>query len=254
MNAGRVEKGRKTTGTFPSFLECVFDLSQELPEADAWLVIDLLRATTTLAAFFEYGGKRSRLAEKVEDAISLRKILGRGWILAGERNALPPEGFDLGNSPTAFLSIDAGSWDGLILTTSNGTRGLLKASRRGGTVFAACARNASAAVRRAIASGRRIAILCCGEKGKPSLEDSLCAGLLVERLLSESKEFRLGGGAERALAAWQESGRSMEAAKNSVHARRLMDLGFSEDVEFCCQVDGFTSVPRLAPFQDLILP
>jgi 2-phosphosulfolactate phosphatase len=234
------------------FIECVLDLSSDLPESDVWLVVDLFRATTTLASFFEHGGKCCRLAEEVEEALLLKKVLGPGWILAGERNALPPEGFDLGNSPRAFLSLDPGKWEGLILTTSNGTRGLLRASRQGGTVFAACAQNAGAAAGKANASGERITILCCGQKGKPALEDTLCAGLLVERLLSESDMRLPGKGARKALAAWVNSGRTLEAAKASEHARRLVELGFSEDLDFCCQVDGLRAVPRVASPQGLM--
>ncbi len=235
------------------FIECVLDLSSGLPESDVWLVVDLFRATTTLASFFEHGGKCCRLAQEVEEAFSLKKLLGPGWILAGERDSLPPEGFDLGNSPRAFLSLDPGKWEGLILTTTNGTRGLLRASRQGGTVFAACAQNAGAAAGKASASGSRITILCCGQKGKPALEDTLCAGLLVERLLSESDRRFLGNGAREALAAWVKSGRTLEAAKESEHARRLVELGFSEDLDFCCQIDGFQAVPRVASPQGLIL-
>jgi len=235
------------------FIECLLDLSGGLPESDVWLVVDLFRATTTLASFFEHGGKCCRLAEEVEEAFSLKKLLGPGWILAGERNSLPPEGFDLGNSPRAFLFLDPGKWEGLILTTTNGTRGLLRASRQGGTVFAACAQNAGAAAGKASASGSRITILCCGQKGKPALEDTLCAGLLVERLLSESDRRSLGNGAREALAAWVKSGRTLEAAKESEHARRLVELGFSEDLDFCCQIDGFQAVPRVASPQGLIL-
>jgi 2-phosphosulfolactate phosphatase len=235
-------------------IDCVFDLSSDLPRSDVWLVVDLLRATTTLASFFEYGGKQCRLVEEVEEALSLKKVLGPGWILAGERNSLPPEGFDLGNSPRIFLSLDPQKWEGLILTTSNGTRGLLRAFRRGGKVFAACGRNAGAAAEKASASGKRITILCCGQNGKPALEDTLCAGLLVERLLSQSDRHLPGNGARKALAAWVDSGRTLEAAKESEHARRLLELGFSEDLDFCCQIDGFRSVPRLASLQGLMIP
>lgn len=234
-------------------VQCRTSLSLDLPEADACLVVDLFRATTTLVSFFAHGGPRCLPVEKVDEARALRASLGPMWILAGERDALPPEGFDLGNSPRAFEGMDLARRQGMVMTTTNGTRGLLKAAKCGGAVLVACGLNAGAAAARALEFGDRVCILCCGQEGKPALEDSICAGLLVERLLLLRPGLSLGKGARTVLEAWCRAGRKLEAAMRSPHARRLREIGFSEDLDFCCRVDVTGIVPRYDPSTGLAL-
>lgn len=228
-------------------------LSLDLPVADACLVVDLFRATTTLVSFFTHGGLRCLPVEHVDEARALGASLGPMWILAGERDALPPEGFDLGNSPRAFEGMELARLEGMVMTTTNGTRGLLKAARCGGAVLVACGLNAGAAAARALQFGNGVTVLCCGQKGKPALEDSLCAGLLVERLLLLRPGLSLGMGARAVLEAWIRAGRKLEAAKRSPHAHRLREIGFSEDLDFCCRVDVTGIVPRYDPSTGLVL-
>ena len=234
-------------------VQCRTSLSPDLPEADACLVIDLFRATTTLVSFFTHGGLRCLPVETVDEARALRASLGPLWILAGERDALPPEGFDLGNSPRAFAGMKPARWEGMVMTTTNGTRGLLKAAKCGGTVLVACGLNAGAAASRALQFGDRITILCCGQEGKPALEDSICAGLLVERLLLLRPGLSLERGARTVLEAWCRAGRKLEAAKRSLHARRLREIGFSEDLDFCCRLDATGIVQRYDLSTGLVL-
>ncbi len=235
-------------------VQCVPSLSHEMPRADAWLVVDLFRATTTLVSFFEQGGRRCRPVEEVEEALALKKSLGRGWILAGERNAVPPPGFDLGNSPRAFAGSCPADWEGLIMTTTNGTKGLLKAARSGGVVLVASGLNAGAACSRALENGSRTVILCCGRQGQPTLEDSLCAGLLVERIIESKEGILVEGGAREVLDGWLAAGKNLEAAKRSSHARRLQEMGFSDDLDYCCRVDEAAAVPRYDRESGWILP
>ncbi|QTX31984.1 2-phosphosulfolactate phosphatase [Aminithiophilus ramosus] len=223
-------------------LDVVFSPLEILPEADCWLVVDLLRATTTIVAFFELGGRRLLPVVDLDEARSLRDRLPGRWLLMGERQALPPPGFDLGNSPLDLAAFDLGAFDGAVMTTTNGTAALLAAAGRGGALHAACARNARA-VAEAVAAHDRIAILCAGLEGRPALDDTACAGLLVERLLA-LRPRDLSDGARMALALFR-SAPFADLVGQSRHGRRLAALGLAADLAYCCERDRSEGRPRL---------
>ncbi len=149
-----------------------------------------------------------------------RKVLpcGKGWrggnktLLMGERNALPPPGFDLGNSPLELSPSLLASRPAAVMATTNGTRALLKASAAGVPVYAVCARNAEATVRAALETGDRIGILCAGLHGRAALDDTACAGILVEHLVS-SGAADLMDGAQMALSVWREGAQALFSSR-----------------------------------------
>ena len=222
-------------------------------DRDGWLVVDLLRATSQIATFFDGGGQVLLPVETLEEARSLKERLGAGWLLMGERESLPPEGFDAGNSPLELLRLPQKARLRGVLTTTNGTRALLTALASGGRVFASCARNARSAARAVRETGDRLGILCAGLKGGLSWEDGLCAGLLVERLLEEEpRGATLDEGAELVRRAYRAgAGDFASGVLASEHARRLLDLGLGGDVAFCCEVDAGVSVPELTRWEGL---
>ena len=220
-------------------------------DRDRWLVVDLLRATSQIVTFFDGGGECLLPVAEVEEARELKARLGASWLLMGERNALPPEGFDGGNSPLELLAIPSDRRRRGILTTSNGTRALLSARASGGRVFAACARNAAAAAAEAD-PGDRVGILCAGRLGEPAWEDGLCAGLLVDRLLRRDPGAELSEEARVVHRLYRRDEGDFEAAVlRAPHARGLADLGFGGDVAFCCEVDAGRSVPELTEWEGL---
>jgi 2-phosphosulfolactate phosphatase len=225
-------------------LSVVLSPAEPLPEADAWLVMDLLRATTTMVTFFSLGGERLYSVETLEEARELRKKLGEKALLLGERHGLPPEGFDLGNSPRDLTEEICRSHPLAIMTTTNGTKAVLKASSSGKPVFAASIRNASAAIR-ACTPFSRVGILCAGTYGKTALDDTLGAGYLADIFLRTFPGITLRDGAAIALWTWQRQAPEIErAVRLSDHARTLESLGFAEDLFFCCTPDSSREVPR----------
>ena len=228
--------------------DVVLSPREDLPEADCWLVIDILRATTTMCAFFEAGGSRLYPSESVEEGLALRERMaeeGKKTLLMGERNALPPPGFDLGNSPLELSPFLLTSCPVAVMATTNGTRALLKASAAGVPVYPVCARNAEATVRAAIETGDRIGILCAGLHGRAALDDTACAGILVEHLVS-SGAADLMDGAQMALSVWREGGRRLSSLlERSVHGMRLLSLGFAADVAYAAKIDASMAVIRL---------
>ena len=224
--------------------DVALSLGEPLPEVDCWLVVDILRATTTMCAFFDGGGERLYPAESVEEAFTLRDGLalsGESTLLMGERNALPPPGFDSGNSPCELLGTLFATRSIAVMVTTNGTGALLKAAATGADVRPVCARNASATLRTAIENAGRIGILCAGVNGRPGLDDVACAGLLTERLLTLGAV--LEDGAQLALSVWRERGRNLHGLlASSTHGGRLFDLGFGPDIACAAEIDVSHSV------------
>lgn len=229
-------------------VDVVLSPAEELPDADGWLVIDILRATTTMCAFFEGGGRRLYPTPSVEAARELRERLaesGARILLMGERDALPPEGFDLGNSPLELLATAPSFRTEAVMATTNGTKALLKAAAQGAPVWPVCARNAAASVEAALAAGGHIAILCAGRKGRSALDDGVCAGLLVD-ILQSRRRTRLSDGAETALRLWRSwEGDLAGALRASDHGRDLLALGFGADMDYAAQRDAAQTVFHL---------
>ncbi|MGH7277922.1 MAG: 2-phosphosulfolactate phosphatase, partial [Candidatus Rokuibacteriota bacterium] len=144
------------------------------------LVVDVLRASTSMVAALGSGCAGIIPVASAEEARRRRPEAGAGVLLAGERRGDPIPGFDLGNSPVEFAT---GRAHGklVIFTTSNGTRALL-AARGAAAIGVAALVNVSAAATWALAGERDVIVVCAGERGARSLEDQVCAGLLVERL------------------------------------------------------------------------
>ncbi|HEU5322572.1 MAG TPA: 2-phosphosulfolactate phosphatase, partial [Methylomirabilota bacterium] len=143
------------------------------------LVVDVLRASTTILTALANGCAGVVPVADAEEA-RRRAAAEPGALVAGERRGEPLAGFDLGNSPLEFTAERVGGRT-VIFTTSNGTRALLRA-RDAPAVGVAALVNVSAAAAWARAEGRDVLVLCAGERGARSLEDLVCAGLLVERV------------------------------------------------------------------------
>lgn len=221
-------------------IDAVLSPGEELPEADSWLVIDILRATTTMDAFFSGGGEVLYPCPSIEEAFVLRDKLsgeGRQILLMGEQNALPPPGFDLGNSPLELLKFGPSKRPEAVMATTNGTSALLKAARSDRPVRPVCARNAGFAARAAREDGGAIGILCAGLHGRSALDDAACAGLLVEMLLAGG-EAELGDGARMALDVWRSCPDMERQLRRSVHGQRLIGLGFEKDLVFASAVNS----------------
>ncbi len=144
----------------------IINISRRGQAGNVYIVVDVIRATTTLSVMFDRGASRVFAAESVEQAREGARLFP-GRLLCGERNALPLPGFDYGNSPSEFSRLDLTGRE-LILATTNGTRAFYacpeEATRLAGSFY-----NAEAVTARALAvaqeRGGNIAIVCAGELG-----------------------------------------------------------------------------------------
>ena len=209
------------------------------------IVIDVLRACTTIAHALHAGARGIIPVESVEEALRRSATLDRdSTLLCGERDSMRIDGFDLGNSPAEYVS-SAVEGKTLILLTTNGSRALAAAGASKACLAAAFVTLRASAVR--AASFEQITIVCAGSAERFAYEDFLCAGMLVEEILREtSAQPALDDGARLALEAAQaHRARLVSAIRATDHARELDDIGFGADVLLACEVDRFSFVPVL---------
>ena len=206
---------------------------EETAAARVGIVVDVIRASSTIAQALSAGYERVLCCAEIEDARALRAELDDA-VVGGERNAVRIEGFEAGASPREFLQPRART---LILSTTNGTRAILAAASRCDEVLIGSLLNLSALVTWARARGEDVAILCAGFKGMFALDDAYCAGRIVERLE--------GDRTDAALAATLVASAFPDALAG-LNARTYGPPGLEDDIAFCAQEDLVDVVPRLA--------
>jgi 2-phosphosulfolactate phosphatase len=206
------------------------------------LAVDVLRATTASVAACDAGCRRVVPVPDAEAAEAMAARDGTDTVLAGERGGEALAGFHLGNSPAEFTADRVGGRT-VVLTTTNGTAAMLAASRAAAAGLAALT-NVTAAARWALEQDRDVSILCAGDNGAFSLEDTVCAGLLVGRLADASPGAVLSEGAQAALGLGRHYGTRLDRlAEDSSWARRLLRLGRAADVTWCLRTDVSLVVP-----------
>lgn len=196
------------------------------------VVIDVLRASTTIVTALANGCPEIIPAETPERAREIAR--GRFCLLGGERNGLKIEGFDFGNSPLEY-SAERIKGRPIAFTTTNGTRAI-KACGGSGMLFVACFLNGGEIARLLKEERQDILIVCAGTRGEPSLEDTVCGGMLLESL-----DAKRSGEAEKAVSLWNIHRKDLAGMmKNfSTHGRSLVELGFERDIEFAAQTGKY---------------
>lgn len=213
------------------------------------IVVDVLRASSTIVTLLERGCQRIVIAEDIRYARKLRERLP-DHLLCGEAGGTPPDGFDYGNSPVEFSSLDLVG-KSVILATTNGTRTLAEVADGAAAVLVGCLLNrvavARAALRLASESGADIAVVCAGDNG--SGEDLAGAGAIIKAALEMESLLGVDDHIRQAI--------TLSDAASAVHASRhadeLRDLGLGEDVEYCARLDVSDVVPVVQVDEDGLL-
>lgn len=221
-------------------------------EGKTAVVIDVLRATSCIVEAVANGTATIFPTESIDDAMALRDSLDRDSILlCGERKGLRIDGFDLGNSPAEFVpQVVKGKQ--LIMTTTNGTRAFLAASRARRTL-AASFLNLSA-VSEDVVNDAEVAIVCAGKEGCFSLDDAVCAGHLVQRIAERAERgVTLDDGAAAALELAGIYEPDVETFTAAAAGQALLDEDMGSDLEFCAAVDRHEVVPVMRN-RAIILP
>jgi 2-phosphosulfolactate phosphatase len=208
------------------------------------VVIDVLRATTTIVHALAAGCSAIRPCGEVDEARALAGEMRAGRaLLGGERGGVPLPGFDLGNSPREYTPrLCKGNT--LILTTTNGTRALLRAAEADRVLIAAFV-NYSAVCEQLRQETRPVHIVCAGTEGEVTLEDTLLAGALID-YLCEIGEVEVNDSARLAWDCYENHGRLLLGALEvSGGGAKLRRLGYDDDIRAAAQVDKFALVPEL---------
>ncbi len=200
------------------------------------VIIDVLRATSTICTALHNGARQILFASSIDAAKNFYDTnnISGSFLLAGERNAQKIDGFHLGNSPLEFTP-DNVKDKNIILTTTNGTRAISK-SKNSKKIYTISFLNLSAVAKELYFQGGDIEIVCSGTDNEYSLEDSLCAGMLVKELLNLGQKADLSDAAKIALAiAIQYGGNIERSILDSYHGKVLISRGFEPDVKYCAR-------------------
>lgn len=210
----------------------------EAGAAPTGIVIDVIRATSTICQALVSGYETVFCAADVDEARALRDALGEA-VLGGERNAVRIPGFDLGNSPREYLEPIA---ETLVLSTTNGTRAVVAAAGRCERVLIASLLNLSAVVEAARNAGDDVLVVCAGVQGTLALDDAFVAGRIVELLGCERTDA--AEAAARLTTTWTDAEEAFRASKSG---RNLMENApeLEADIPFCARESVLDVVPRL---------
>jgi 2-phosphosulfolactate phosphatase len=210
---------------------------EEAAAAPTGVVIDVIRATSTICQALASGYDRVLCAAEVEDA---RALASNGDVtLGGERLGVLIDGFDLGNSPREYLEARTRT---LAMSTTNGTRAIVTAAERCERVLIASLLNLAAVTDAARAHADDVAIFCAGVKGSFALDDSYVAGRIAAMLGGERTDA-----AEAAVRLAASYPTAEEAFRASRSGRNLINHGpeLEADIPYCAQESVLAVVPRL---------
>jgi 2-phosphosulfolactate phosphatase len=206
---------------------------EEPASAPLAIVVDVMRATSTITQALAAGYPRVLAAPGIEEARALREQLGEG-ILGGERNAVKIDGFDVGASPLEFVEPRD---EPVIFSTTNGTRAILAAASRAEQVLLGSLLNLSAVARATVQSGEDVVVVCAGFQGRFAIDDAYCAGRIVQLL--EGERGDAAKAAELIAQAYPE-------AIDGINARTYGPPGMEQDIAWVTRVDALDVVPRMS--------
>ncbi|MBL8763909.1 MAG: 2-phosphosulfolactate phosphatase [Phycisphaerae bacterium] len=224
------------------------------PELDSMrgcvcVVIDLLRASTTITRALSVGAARVIPCADPEAALRIRESLPPGTcLLGGERGGVRIPGFDLGNSPAEYSAARVAG-RAIAFTTSNGTRAVEVARRSGAArILVGCLNNRRAVADALAREDRPICLLCAGTNGRLSLDDVLAAGAIVDRMCTGGLSAFSDDTPRLCRDLWRHAVSAADGLASSLAessgGRGLTAIGFADDVRSCAEIDTCSIVPE----------
>ena len=203
------------------------------------VVTDILRATSCMTTGIAHGVAQIKPVATLDECKELKK---EGYFTAAERNGAKVEGFDIGNSPYSYME-EKFAGKKIATTTTNGTLAITKSTEADEIIIGSFL-NLSTVADYLINTGKGVVIHCAGWKGNYSLEDTLFAGALFEKL---SKDFEGGDDAtSSALSIYSAAKQNLlDTVLSSSHAKRLEKHDIRKDIELCCAIDKYNVLPYL---------
>ncbi|MFZ4637371.1 MAG: 2-phosphosulfolactate phosphatase [Pirellulales bacterium] len=217
------------------------------------VVIDVLRASTTIATALAHGAAAVRPVAGIEEARGLAAVLGAGTLLGGERGGVRIPGFDLGNSPLEYTP-DRVAGKTIVITTTNGTAAL-HACREAREILVGSLVNRTAVadeVRRLAGDSVPVHLVCGGTDGEITAEDVLAAGAILDAAMAGGSVETLDESAREAVAFFRRVAAAVDVQSGLVAEFRrspggsnLIDLGMEADLPVAAAIDSLAVVPRL---------
>jgi 2-phosphosulfolactate phosphatase len=203
------------------------------------VVVDIFRATSTMIAALANGITEIKTFADLEECRAMKE---QGFLIAGERNGLTAPGFEMGNSPVAYLN-QMHEGRKLAMTTTNGTLAISKSSGADEIIIGSFP-NLSATIQYLQNKNQDVLIHCAGWKGMFNLEDSLYAGALVKSLESSHEATEDGALAMKAL--FEKEGHDLKGfLSKASHAKRLQNHNIESDIDFCLTLDLFEIIGKV---------
>jgi 2-phosphosulfolactate phosphatase len=221
------------------------------------VVVDVLRATSVTVEALANGARAVYPTTGSEEAIKLISSLGReDTVLCGERRGRKFEGYDLGNSPSEFTR-ERVEGRRLVMNTTNGTQALEQA-KEADTLVAACFLNAGRVVDFIRRTADAVTIVCAGRQNRLALEDTLCAGLLLDRLWDGNEPYPVTDSAHTAYTLYHTDRDDLDnALRGANHAEWLTHQNREADLDYCFRIDALPVLPyytenRLLLYEDTV--
>ncbi len=211
------------------------------------VVLDVLRASSTITVALNNGAREIIPVASIESAVKISgSLFGEVTLRGGERNGKTIEGFNLGNSPLEYNEA-AVKGKSIIYCTTNGSVAMAK-SRYARALVIGSFLNLTTVVDFIREENKDFLFICAGRLntiGNFSVEDAVCAGLMIQKLLKfESLELNLSDSAKAACALYKSFGRSiLKMLKTSEHGKYLIEIGFADDLKICADVDSVPVLP-----------
>jgi len=210
------------------------------------IAIDVLRASTTIITALHNGAREVIPVTTVESAVKLAgQLAGDVVLLGGERGGRMIQGFSLGNSPAEY-STDRVKGKSIVFSSTNGSQVLVNGRYAREMVVCGFV-NMRLVVDFLRERPRDFILACAGTNGAFSLEDAVCAGMVVHELVKDtSLEATLSDGALAAESLYRSYGKNvLKLLHSTQHGRYLQDIGFEDDLKLCASVDSIPVLPQL---------
>lgn len=203
------------------------------------VVIDIMRATTSICAAFAAGADKIIPVGTVEDA---KKMKEAGYILAAERDGIVLDFADFGNSPNLFTH-ERVNGKTIAYSTTNGTQAINMAKDSKHVIIGAFI-NLSEVVKFLIYDNSDVVIFCSGWKKKFNIEDTLCAGAISSKLIESGKFSTICDSTYASIDLWNVAKNDvMTYIEKAAHRHRLRGIVSDEIVEYCHTIDVVKVLP-----------
>lgn len=210
------------------------------------VAIDVLRASTTIITALYSGAREVIPVTTVESAVKLSaQLAGDIVLLGGERGGKRIQGFSLGNSPAEYTP-EKVKGKSIVFSSTNGSQ-VMANSRYSREMVVGGFVNMTQVVNFLRERPRDFVLACAGTNGAFSLEDAVCAGMVIQNLMKdENLDVTLSDGALAAQTLCRSHGKNvLKLLRNTEHGRYLQEIGFEDDLKLCAAVDSIPALPQL---------